>query len=187
MIGNPFLSILLLIVFLLNNSCNTKNIGFKKGFIIAKNNVIYHGYVNIDECHNTFLQYKQTMKDTINIIPLSEIRALKAERDSFIVIKKGDVKDIIYRYYNYRNDIVTKVEKYGAVLLLSHCVVEYSSSMFTTEKSILYSHILVTRGKSNYYGIRYNPREFFKIAEVFFDDYTELMTGVTQLMERSIE
>ena len=179
MIRNLFFLILLLVIFLINNGCNTKIIDFKKGFVITKDNSIHHGYVNIDECHDTFIQYKQTKKDTANIIPFSEMRTLKVAQDSFIVIKKGDVKDIIMRYYNYKNDIITKVEEYGAVLLLSHCVINYSSSMFTTEKFTTFSHILVTKGKSNYYRARYNPKEFFQIAEMFFNDNSELMDEIT--------
>jgi len=168
----------LILFMFINIGCLTKNIDFKKGHIISSNNKIQQGYVHIDECHDTFLQYKNSINDTAKIIQISDIQALKAGKDSFIVIKKREVKDIITRYYNYKNDIIAKVEEFGEVLLLSHCVIDYSSSMFTTEKFIAYGHILVTKGKSNYNIIRHNPKDFFQIAEIFFTDNYKLMDEI---------
>ena len=88
------------------------------------------------------------------------------------------VKDIALRYYNYKNDIIVRVIEDGALCLYKHCVVDYQNSMFNSEKYILYSYILCKKGENIFYSVPLEPPEFLKIAEIFFSDYTELITEI---------
>jgi len=170
--------IIFLFISLINKSCSLKNSGFNEGFIITVNDVKYKGYVKIDTCEGSYVHFKSTQNDTGRLFPFAKIKATATTNDSFIVIKKKAAKDITLRYYNYKKDIIVKVIEDGALCLFTHCLVDYQSSMFETEKYITYCYIISKRGDKDYYRIPFEPDEFLQVANIYFSDYTELMAEI---------
>ena len=172
--------ILIFILFLICTGCNIKRTAFKEGCIITPDNIKYRGYVKIDTCEGSFVHYKHTQNDTARLFPFAEIKAAATVNDSFIVIEKKGVKSITLRYYNYKNDIIVRVIEDGAVSLFTHCTVEYSSSMFKTDKYILYCYILGKKGEDNFYRVPFEPVKFLQVAEIFLSDNIELMAEINE-------
>ena len=187
---NKYLFYIFLIFFfsLIITGCFIKYTTFKEGYIIFPDNTKYGGYVKIDSCEGRFVHYKQTRNDTVKLFPFSEIKAAVTGNDSFIVIEKRGVKDIIRRYYNFKDDIIVKIIENGTLTLYKHYTVDYRRTYFKTEKFILNGYIIGKKETENIYWIPFEPDQFLKVAKIFFSDDPEFMAEIngTEYLEEIV-
>lgn len=181
MIYNRLLLIIYITSFILIlTGCFSKYSSFQEGFIITSDDIKYSGYVKIDSCKGSVVHFIQTSDDSVKPFSFSEFKTAVMGNDSFIVIKKRGVKDITTRYYNYRDDIIVKVIENGTVNLYKHCITDYRSSMFKTEKHTRYSFIISKKQNENIYSVPFEPANFLLVAKMFFGNDVELMAEINR-------
>ena len=180
--------ILIFLFFLICTGCFFKRTAFKEGYIIFPDNTKYRGYIKIDSCEGSFVHYKQTQNDTVKLFPFSEIKAAVTDNDSFIVIEKRGVKDVITRYYNFKDDIIVKIIEDGLLTLYKHYTVDYRRTYFKTKKFILNGYIIGQKETENIYRVPFEPDQFLRVAKIFFSDDPELMAEIngTEYMEEIV-
>jgi hypothetical protein len=181
MINDRLLSkIHIILFFLLLTECSPKYTSFKKGFIITPDNTKFSGFVKIDSCEGSIVRFKKTLNDSTKQLIFSDIKTVVTENDSFVVLRKKTVKDISIRYYNYKNDIIVKVIENGKLNLYKHCITDYQSSMFRTEKYVLHGYIICKKGTEKIYWIPSEPGKFLRVAKMFFSDDLALMAEINR-------